>query len=111
MSTREIYYIRYVDDDPEEDGIWINPVTIPRQFFMNVLDAQTECKRLNDIGENRHQERQKSLYEKWKAIEKAFVSLEEAGLSAKQILPYHKREFSCLEFNPRFVIDTIKVVE
>lgn len=104
-----VFYVRYHDDDPDEDGIWLSNPTEGTQFFVSEFEAIQECNRRN---EQRRKVWSNSVAAKealWEETEIAYGLLEREGLDAKKVFPYHHRNPTRPEFRLIFVVDSIDV--
>lgn len=105
----QIYYLRYADDDPTEDGIWLFCDEL--QFYLRKEQAEAECERRNAEQRATWDEAVKRSLSVWEKIEVAYQSLTDLGLEPSEVFPYHKRTFTSMTFKPYFVVDEIQVDE
>lgn len=102
-----IWYIRYADDSPELDGIWL--AEDYQQFFATKDKADEMCESLNSTRRADWDASNKTYFEQWEKIETAYEGVESLGLDPNEVFPYHKREFRSNDYKEAFVVDSIEV--
>lgn len=105
----EIYYLRYADDDPTEDGIWL--LYDEMKFYLRKEQAEAECERRNAEHRATWDEGVQRSLSRWEKTEVAYQALIDLGLEPSEVLPHHKRNFTSMTFKPHFVVDQIQVEE
>lgn len=106
-----IYYIKYRDDNVDEDGLWLFPKQdIPNQFFVSLDDAVVECDHKNEERRNQWLASCDKTRLDWESKERAFKALEGVeGFDARKLFPYHKREWTQVEPQPTYIIEQLEV--
>ena len=107
----KMYYVRYIDDNPAEDGIWLDTQNRD-QFFLREEAAIAECERRNLNEEIRHTANQKLALMKWEQVEAASRAVSESSnISPRAVFPHHPESFKYPSFRPKFVVDTLEIVD
>lgn len=101
----KVWYVRYNDDNPDEDGIWLNPTEGP-QFFVSEDEARKECDRRNDQRRKVWERSRATTEALWEEVDIAYGLLEREGLDARKVFPYHHRNPSRQPFKDVFVLDS-----
>lgn len=103
----EIYFIRYRDDDPAEEGMWLDRDV---NFYARKEVADKVCETMNGERLSSYKIQQQRSLEKWEKNEKAFIALSlSKDIDPHDVLPYHRREFRYEPFSPVYIVDSIKV--
>lgn len=107
----KIWYVRYHDDNPDEDGIWFTDAREGNQFFVSQEEAQSEVQRRNDKRREQWLASQAKTQDIWEETDLAYGLLEREGFDPRKVFPYHNRNRVVAPFKDTFVLDWFEVKE
>ena len=101
----KIYYIKRRNESPED--IWFEDL----RFFSTEEKAQAECDKL----EAKEKEYWVGCYNRnfdlWRLKDDAYQLLLDKGHNAKEVMPYHKRDWKTEVYQLKYAVDSVEVEE